>query len=106
MFLCKLRHGSTQMVMKHISAMTPHGYDCFPFPLGTMIGSKPERGGGIDFIVKTALSQNIKFTRLDYSTFESAELKLTINQVSAVCVCLYRLHPNKLNKLTFSTFFD
>ena len=49
----------------YISAMTPHGYDCYSFPRGTIIGSKPERGGGIAFIVKTALSQNVKFTRLD-----------------------------------------
>ena len=65
----------------YITAMTPPGYTCHSFPRGA-------RGGGIAFIIKACLSENITCTCLDYTSFESAELKLTINQTSAIYVPL------------------
>jgi hypothetical protein len=87
----------------YISQMTPDGYSCHSFPRGA-------RGGGIAFIVKNPLSNHIVFTRLDYVSFECVQLKLSINQLSAVCVCLYRLHPGlhlvKHTKVNFPTFLS
>ena len=72
----------------YITAMTPPGYTCHSFP-------RRARGGDIAFIIKACLSENITCTCLDYTSFESVELKVTINQTSAILVWLYRLHPGQ-----------
>ncbi|XP_072037652.1 uncharacterized protein [Amphiura filiformis] len=82
------------------SAMTPHGYDSYSFP------RSGKRGGGIAFIIRSALSKNVKFTALTYTTFESVEMKLSINQLSATSICLYRLHHNKKDEVTFPNFLS
>ena len=81
------------------SAMTPHGYKSYFFPRR---GKK--RGGGIAFIIRSNLSRYVKLTPLNYSSFESVEMKLCINQHSVTSICLYRIHHNKKNNVTFPGF--
>ncbi|XP_072028205.1 uncharacterized protein [Amphiura filiformis] len=87
----------------YMSLMTPHGFNCHSFP-------RRARGGGIAIIVRESLSNMITLTHLDYTSFESVELKLSIHQVSIICVCLYRLHPGehlvKHTRVNFPTFLS
>ena len=82
----------------YIAAMNPVGYDFHSFPRTT------SRGGGIAVVVKTCLSASLALKLLNYSTFECVELSLTLNQIAATCVCLYRPPPSKRNKLSNSSF--
>ena len=75
--------------------MTPAGYEFRAFP---HVGSK---GGGIGFITRLSLSS---YKPLPYSSFESVELKLSMSNISASFVCLYRPPPSESNKLLNSSF--
>ena len=78
--------------------MTPHGYKSYFFP------RRGKRGGGIAFIIRSNLSRYVKLTPLNYSSFESVEMKLCVNQHSVTSICLYRIHHNKKNNVTFPGF--
>ena len=64
------------------SAMTPHGYKSYFFP------RRGKRGGGIAFIIKSNLSRYVKLTPLNYSSFESVEMKLCVKSH-----CHYQRYP-------------
>jgi hypothetical protein len=87
----------------YVNAMTPHGYDCYSFPRqpGSCFGT---RGGGIAIITKSTLSTNFKLTRLVPTSFEAVECKLSINQVTLSCICIYRPPYRPANKMTDSIF--
>ncbi|WP_374211094.1 endonuclease/exonuclease/phosphatase family protein, partial [Thiolapillus sp.] len=80
--------------------MTPAGYEFRSFP---RTGS---RGGGIGFVTRTTMSACISFRALDYRSFEAVEMRLSLDHVSVVFVCLYRPPPSKRNKLTNSMFLE
>ena len=42
----------------------------------------------------------------DYRSFEAVEMRLSLDYVSVVFVCLYRPPPSKRNKLTNSKFLE
>ena len=80
--------------------MTPAGYEFRSFP---RTGS---RGGGIGFVARTTMSACISFRALDYRSFEAVEMRLSLDHVPVVFVCLYRPPPSKRNKLTNSMFLE
>ena len=82
----------------YIAAMTPAGYEFRSFP---RTGS---RGGGIGFVTRTTMSACISFRALDYGSFEAVEMRLSLDHVSVVLVCLYRPSQSKRNQLTNSIF--
>ena len=84
----------------YIAAMTPAGYEFRSFP---RTGS---RGGGIGFVTRTTMSACISFRALDYRSFEAVEMRLSLDHVPVVFVCLYRPPPSKRNKLTNSMFLE
>ena len=84
----------------YISAVTPARYDFHSFP---SIGS---RGVGIGFVTKTSLSTSSSFKPLDYTSFETLEMRLSFDHVSVPIVCLYRPPPSKRKKLTYCMFLE
>ena len=81
------------------TCMTPAGYHCYSFPRPCGRG-----GGGIAFIIRSSLSPFVSFKSLDYQTFESVEMRLTLKGTATTCVAVYRPPPNKKNKFTVSGF--
>ena len=82
----------------YIATMTPAGYEFRSF---SRTGS---RGGGIGFVTKTTMSACISFRALDYKSFEAVQMRLSLDHVSVVLVCLYRPSQSKRNQLTNSIF--
>ena len=85
----------------HIVAMTPPGYEFRSFPRTGM-----QRGRGVGVVFRARLSSCISCKRLPHTSFEVAELKLSVKQVSTTCICIYRPPPSKRNKLTNSAFLQ
>ena len=60
--------------------------------------------------MKSRLAKNINFKKLDFTSFEAVELQLSINKLSAKCICLYRLHKVlhkvKHTKVNFPIFLS
>ena len=52
------------------------------------------------------MSACVSFRSLDYRSFEAVEMRLSLDYVSVVFVCLYRPPPSKCNKLTNSMFLE
>ena len=76
--------------------MTPAGYD---FRSSPRTGS---RGGGVDFVTRTAMSACVSFRPLDYRSFDAVEMRLSL--ISVACVRLYRPSPSKRTSLANSMF--
>ena len=55
-------------------------------------------------VTRTTVSACVSFRALDYRSFEAVEMRLSLDHVSVVFVCLYRPPPSKRNKLTNSVF--
>ena len=77
----------------YIDTMTTAGYYFHSFPRS---GST---GGGIAFVTRTNLSEFVTFRPLDYTSFESVEMSLRVNDAFVSCICLYRPPKSKTNKL-------
>ena len=71
--------------------------------------SPSSRGGGLAVIFKDYLSSRICFTTsfpFDHSSFELAQVSLTLPQQNIHFFCLYRSPPSHQNKFTDSLFLD
>ena len=82
--------------------LTPPGYCMKSFP-------RTSRGGGLGVIFKDYLSSRIYFTTsfpFDHSSFELAQVSLTLLQQHIHLFCLYRPPPSSKNKFTDSLFLD
>ena len=84
-----------------ITALTSDNYKYIPFPRPAGNGY-----GGIGFVIRKDLFRFASAKRLDFTSMEAAELKLTVGKISTTFVCVYRLHPKKENSVTFPKFFD
>ena len=100
-FLCEtwLRDEGDEAI---ITNLTQGNYDLYSFP---RLKTTNRSGGSIGIIVKKALSKHVNCKRLTYTSFECVEVKLTIDRVSAVCLVIYRRHPNKKNNIPRDLFF-
>ena len=56
------------------------------------------------FVTRTTMSACISFRALDYKSFEAVQMRLSLDHVSVVLVCLYRPSQSKRNQLTNSIF--
>ena len=83
----------------YIAAMTPGSYDFHSF---SRSGS---RGNGIALVTRTNLSEFVTFRPLDYTSFESVEMSLRVNDAFVSCICLYRPPKSKTNKLLIPQSF-
>ena len=82
--------------------LTPPGYCMKSFP-------RSSRGGGLAVIFKDYLSSRICFTTsfpFDHSSFELAQVSLTLLQHNTHLFCLYHPPPSSKNKITDSLFLD
>ena len=67
------------------------------------------RGGGISFTVKNSLQKHISKTAsfpCHLTSFDAAQLTLTLNPERIHVFCVYRSPPGKRNKLPDTTLFD
>ena len=82
--------------------LTPPGYCMKSFP-------RSSRDGGLAVIFKDYLSSRICFTTsfpFDHSSFELAQVSLTLLQHNTHLFCLYHPPPSSKNKITDSLFLD
>ena len=85
--------------------LAPPGYSVHSFPRSP--GAASCRGGGIAFIVRDSLKQNVSCsTSFPFyrSCFEVAQLTPTLHDQRYNFFCIYRPPPNKKNAFTDTTF--
>ena len=84
----------------HIKSMLPPGFGIHSSP-------RPSRGGGVAVIYKLSLTVVVSSLDIDRTTsFEYCVLRITLDKVSFLSICLYRPCPNQKNKLRVSTFYN
>ena len=87
--------------------LAPPGYSVHSFPRSS--GAASCRGGGIDFIVRDSLKQNVSCSTsfpFYHSCFEVDQLTITLHNQRYNFFCIYRPPPNKKNAFTDTMFFD
>ena len=87
----------------YIANLTQKTYRIASFP---RLDTKNRSGGSIAVVYKADLHKNISCKRLQFSSFECVEVKLTVDKVSAVCLIIYRRVPNKKYNISSNEFFN
>lgn len=83
-----------------LTDLTPSSHKIFHLPRVN------RDGGGICVIFSKSLESCLSLKKLEYNTFESVEVVLTINHISECFVCLYRPPTNQNKKCTKSPFIS